>query len=178
MGTYSKKLIPALRIGFVIAPPELRPHLVALKQTVDLGTSALMQHALAEFLERGYLEPHLERIRPEYRRRRDALVEGLVRHLPEGFSVHSPAAGHSIWLNLPVSLEPSEVFRAAQNEGVLVSPSTLFQIGDRAERGLRLTFCTEPPGRLAEGAVRLARALKRLRPAAVEIAEPDALGVT
>ncbi|MEL7369584.1 MAG: PLP-dependent aminotransferase family protein [Myxococcota bacterium] len=178
IGTYSKKLIPALRVGFVLAPTALRPHLVALKQTVDLGTSALMQHALAEFLERGYLEPHLERIRPEYRRRRDALVEGLNDHLPAGFKVRSPAAGHSTWLSLPPGVEPSEVFRAAQDEGVLVSPSTLFQVGNRAERGLRLTFCTEPPGRLAEGAVRLARALRRLRPTAVKIAEPDALGVT
>ena len=177
IGTYSKKLIPALRVGFVVAPAALRPHLVALKQTVDLGTSALMQHALAEFLERGYLGAHLERTRIEYRRRRDALVEALRQGLPEGFTVQTPAAGQALWLSLPDAFEPSDAFRAAQEEGVLVSPSALFQVGDRAERGLRLTFCSEPPGRLTEGAHRLIRALRRLRPAQQSRPEPDALGV-
>ena len=178
IGTYSKKLIPALRVGFVVAPAPLRPHLVALKQTVDLGTSALMQHALAEFLERGYLGAHLERSRPEYRRRRDALAAALNDALPDGFRVRPPAAGQAMWLPLPDGFEPSEVFRAAQDEGVLVSPSTLFQVGDRAERGLRLTYCSETPARLIEGAHRLARALERLRPTIHPLPEPDALGVT
>ena len=59
MGTYSKKLIPALRIGYLLCPPALRPHLTALKHAIDLGTSGILQHALAEFLERGYLRAHL-----------------------------------------------------------------------------------------------------------------------
>jgi DNA-binding transcriptional MocR family regulator len=68
IGTYSKKLIPALRIGFVLMPPALRPRLLALKHAIDLGTSLLTQHALAEFLERGYLKAHLARVLPEYRK--------------------------------------------------------------------------------------------------------------
>src|SRR6185436_340768 len=77
IGTFSKRLIPALRTGFVVCPAPLRPRVVALKYAVDLGNSELMQHALAEFLERGYLTGHLARTLPEYRRRRDALEETL-----------------------------------------------------------------------------------------------------
>ena len=178
IGTYSKKLIPALRVGFIVAPPALRPHLVGLKQTVDLGTSTLMQLALAEFLERGYLPAHLERARAEYRRRRDALADAILPGLPDGFTLRIPAAGQAMWLALPAGFEPSDAFRAAQDEGVLVSPSTLFQVGENAERGLRLTFCTETPARLTEGGKRLVRTLRRLRPTAKQRAEPDALGVT
>ena len=179
LATYSKKLIPALRVGFVLAPAALRPHLVALKQTVDLGTSALMQHALAEFLERGYLAAHLERVRLEYRRRRDALVAALAEAVPPGFHLRPPASGQALWMALPADFEPSEVFRAAQAEGVLVSPSTLFQVGGGGERGLRITFCYEPAARLIEGARRLGRALSKLTATRYPTApEPDALGVT
>jgi DNA-binding transcriptional MocR family regulator len=78
IGTFSKRLIPALRTGFVVCPAPLRPRLVALKYAVDLGNSDLVQHALAEFLERGYLIAHLAktlpRIPPSARRARGGAV--------------------------------------------------------------------------------------------------------
>src|SRR4029077_9803038 len=55
LGTFSKKLVPALRIGFIVCPRELRSTIVSVKQAIDLGTSLLLQHVLAEFLDRGYL---------------------------------------------------------------------------------------------------------------------------
>lgn len=159
IGTYSKKLIPALRIGFLLIPSALRPRLLALKHAMDLGTSLLTQHALAEFLERGYLKAHLARVLPEYRRRRDALSSSLARHIsPLRFS--QPRSGLILWLPLPPSIAPEAVFDEAQRQGVLVSPSTLHSAtGQGASQGIRLTFCTEPPDRLVEGAKRLGRAL-------------------
>jgi len=160
IGTYSKKLIPALRIGFVLIPPMLRPRLLALKHAMDLGTSLLSQHALAEFLERGYLKAHLARAIPEYRRRRDALSSALVRHLAP-LRFRQPRAGLILWLPLPSGMAPEALFDEAQRHGVLVSPSTLHSAtgaGSSSQSGVRLAFCTEPPDRLIEGAQRLGRA--------------------
>jgi len=174
MGTFSKKLVPALRIGFIVCPRALRSTLVAVKQAIDLGTSVLLQHVLAEFLDRGYLRAHLGRTLPEYRSRRDALEQALARHLPAGMKWRTPERGVVLWLPLPTGFDSENVFEEAQRRGVLIGPSALYEVEARTERGLRLTFCSEPPDRLALGGKRLGEALKAI---AKEQRRPRATGV-
>jgi DNA-binding transcriptional MocR family regulator len=163
MSTFSKRLIPALRIGFLVAPAALRPRLLNLKQTTDLCTSGILQLALAEFLERGYLRAHLSRTLPEYRRRRDALEQGLAAHLPSSLRWQRPEVGVTLWLPLPAVYPPEAVFEEAQRHGVLVSPSTLSGVDPHQHAGLRLVFGAESTARLTEGARRLGRALALVR---------------
>jgi DNA-binding transcriptional MocR family regulator len=158
VGTYSKKLIPALRIGYVLCPRELHRHIGALKHAMDLGNSTILQHALAEFLDRGYLRAHLGHTLPEYRRRRDALVESLRRHLPAGVTWRHPEAGLQLWLPVPPELDPEVLYAEALRQGVVVTPGLLNGIGATPRRGVRLTFCSEPPERLIEGGKRLGKA--------------------
>jgi DNA-binding transcriptional MocR family regulator len=164
VGTFSKKLIPALRIGFLLCPPSLAPQLVSLKHATDLGTSALLQHALAEFLERGYMAAHLNRIRAEYRERRNVLVKALRKELPSSVHFDVPARGMSLWLELPDDIDPEAVFDEAKRRGVLVSPGTLnlTNRGSSFRNGVRVVFCCEPKPRLVEGAKRLGAALEAL----------------
>lgn len=159
VGTYSKKLIPALRVGFMVVPAAMRGPLVRLKHAMDLGTSTLLQHALAEFLERGLLPRHLERVCAAYRARRDALVETLGEVLPEGCSFRVPDRGVVLWLSLPPGLDPELVYEEARLAGVLVSPGSVYSTMTPAPAGLRLSYCAEPLERIAEGARRLGRAL-------------------
>jgi 2-aminoadipate transaminase len=158
-GTFSKKLMPALRIGYVLCPTALLPRLLPLKHAMDLGTSQLLQYALAEFMERGYLRAHLARTVPEYRRRRDAMETALARHLPATMRWVSPRAGLVLWIPLPEWISADAVFEEAQRHGVLVSPGTLNSVDTRPLSGIRLTFGCEPPERLIEGARRLGKAL-------------------
>ncbi len=158
LGTYSKKLLPGLRVGYVLAPRGLFSRLVQLKHAMDLGTSGLVQHALAEFLERGYLRAHLGAVLAEYRVRRAALEEGLRRHLPSHVRWIHPEAGLQLWLPLPPMMDPEHLFQEAQRQGVLVSPGLLNAAGPSYARGIRLTFCAEPAERIAEGTRRLGRA--------------------
>lgn len=162
VGTFSKKLIPALRVGFMVCPPTLVRHLAPLKHAMDLGTSALLQLALAEFIERGYLKKHLERIRPAYRARYEALAGSLREHLPPAVTWEPPDSGVVVWLTLPDHIDPEDAFHAAQRHGVLVTPGTLNSAAGRGRGGLRLTFCAEPEARLFEGGRRLGRALTEL----------------
>ncbi len=162
VSTFSKKLIPALRVGFMIPPPAMRERFTALKHAMDLGTSALLQHALAEFLERGYLRAHYRHTLPEYRVRRDALHEALVSHMPPEVRWQLPSRGVVMWLSLPPELDPAEVYDAARRAGVIVTPGTLHAAHGRGEGGVRLTYCHEPAERLVEGAKRLGRAIATL----------------
>jgi DNA-binding transcriptional MocR family regulator len=161
VGSYSKRLAPGLRVGFLVCPEGLRKPLLNLKHMLDLGTSPLTQLVLAEFLDRGYLRRHLETVLPEYRRRRDVLETELARVLPPEITWRHPDRGLSLWLDLPRGVDAVEAFAAGQRKGVLVQPGTLNSVSGAAS-GLRLTFCAESPERIAEGARRLGRALEPL----------------
>lgn len=155
LGTFSKKLMPALRVGFLVVPPQLREPLLALKHTMDLGTSPLLQLALAEYLRRGLLGPHLERVQRAYRRRRDILAEALRQHIPDIITFRIPQQGLALWLSLPAGLDPTRIQEDAAAVGVLVSPGSVYATRDAIDTGLRLTFCGEEESRLADAARRL-----------------------
>ncbi len=163
VGTFSKRLIPALRIGYLLAPPALRPHLLALKHTTDLGSSGLNQLALAELLERGYLRAHLNKIQPAYRARRDALIAGLRGHLPSDVRWQRPTRGVSIWLDLPPDIDPERVFDQAALRRVLIGPGHAYAADESTRPGVKINFCYEPEPRLIEGAKRLSEAIDAAR---------------
>ncbi len=124
---------------------------------MDLGTSGILQHALAEFLGRGYLQAHLARVLVEYRLRRDALEEALRKHLPSNVTWRHPETGLQLWLPTP-DIDPELLYVEALQQGVMVSPGTLNAVGPSPQRGLRLTYCAEPKARLVEGAKLLGKA--------------------
>lgn len=168
VGTFSKRLIPALRLGYVVCPPALRERAVAQKNLLDLGASALMQYALAEFLARGYLGTHVAKCRKEYRARRDELESALRAELPPEITWKHASRGLFLWIPLPAGVSAEAVHEEALRRGVLVRPSLLFRVSDREPTGLRVSFCRERGRRLAEGARRLGeavRAVMKERPA-------------
>ena len=169
VGTFSKKLIPALRVGFMVVPTALTGHLMPLKHCMDLGTSALLQYALAEFIERGYLKSHLTRVRTVYRERYAAIMGALDAHMPPGVDWLAPDTGVVLWLELPPDVDPETVFHEAQRRGVLITPGSLTAATGQGRRGLRLTFCHEPPDRLIEGVRRLGEAISATLPTSVPI---------
>jgi GntR family transcriptional regulator/MocR family aminotransferase len=116
-GSASKILAPGLRLGWLLVPPALTEAVVAIKQSVDMGSAALDQLAFADVLDRGELDRHLRRMRPIYRRRRDALLTSLRRHLPELEPVGASAGLHVlVWL--PSDVDENLVVAAAADAGI------------------------------------------------------------
>ena len=125
VGTASKVLAPALRLGWILAPAALAPALAAEKLAADSGSPVLDQLALAHLIASGEHDRHLRRVRRAYAQRRDRLVGALARAVPEG-RIEGAAAGVHLVLALPVALEPLRLRRAAAAHGVVVE-----DIGER-----------------------------------------------
>ncbi|MEV4171663.1 PLP-dependent aminotransferase family protein [Nonomuraea sp. NPDC049709] len=120
-GSVSKALAPGLRLGWVAAPPDLAEAVRRARGELDLGSPVIEQYALAHFLRTGGYDKHLRRMRREYRRRRDALVQALAEELPE-VRVKGIEAGLHVYLELPGRWDESRTVRVAQELGLSAEP--------------------------------------------------------
>lgn len=164
LGTFSKKLMPGLRIGWVAAPPQVLEKLAGLKRIQDCGTSPLLQAALHNFLEEGGLEQHLRRVRPAYRERRDRMIASLERHFPAGASWNRPTGGLFVWVTLPGHVDGNELFIAARRAGVLYSKGDWFHSDGTGRNTFRLTYSAASLEQIDEGVELLGRLIHERRP--------------
>lgn len=162
VSTFSKMLMPGLRVGFLLAAGPVYEQLLMSKRVTDLATSSLMQRALEAYITVGRYQAHLRRACQVYRRRRDAMLAALSRYLPAEARCLPPQGGLFIWLQLPAGLSANELYPLALEEGVAFVPGALFFPGERAQPYLRLTFAMHPPEIIEEGMRRLGRAVERL----------------
>jgi GntR family transcriptional regulator/MocR family aminotransferase len=161
VSTFSKVLMPALRVGFLIAAGPVFERLLAYKRFSDLATSNLMQRALEAYITVGRHKAHLRRACREYRLRRDAMLAALTRHAPAEARWISPQGGLFLWLQLPDGLSANDLYRTAAEGGVSFAPGSLFFPGQREQSYLRLNFVSHPPDVIEEGIRRLGVAIQR-----------------
>jgi len=117
IGTASKALAPAVRLGWVLAPASLAGAIAAEKRISDRGSSTLDQLALAALLESGRYDRHLRRMRAMYASRRGVLIDALARHAP-GVRLTGLAAGFHAVAHLPASADEQAVVAAARERSV------------------------------------------------------------
>jgi GntR family transcriptional regulator/MocR family aminotransferase len=141
VGSVSKTLAPALRLGWLISPPAWRERFVEARESLDHGLPALEQLALADFIARGAYDRHLRRSGRAYRRRRDALIEALARVLPDA-TVTGAAAGLHIAVHVPDADEPALVERLRQ-AGVVVDGITPHRVAP-GPSGILISFAAVP----------------------------------
>jgi len=149
LGSLSKVLAPGLRLGYVWAPPALRPKLLQAKQAADLHTPGLNQRIAFEALKDGLLERHLPAVRERYRARRDAMQAALQREMPPGSRWQRPAGGMFFWVELPAGLDAAALLPRALDAGVAYVPGAAFFPAAPRANTLRLSFVTVPPERIA-----------------------------
>ncbi len=147
VGTVSKTLAPALRLGWLVLPGWLTEEVAQVKRLADLFSPPLDQLTFAELIRGGEYDRHLRRVRAVYRRRRDRLLAALATNLP-ALTVQGIAAGMHVVLWLPAGLPDADLARDAERAGVRVAPLSEFRIRRARRGGLVLGY-----GRIHESAV-------------------------
>ncbi|MFC4499804.1 MULTISPECIES: PLP-dependent aminotransferase family protein [Streptomyces] len=161
LGSVSKLLAPALRIGWMVPPRRHLAPLVDAKRFTDLGNAALPQLVLARLLESGTLERHLRLLRDRHRRRRDAMITALATHLPAA-TVHGTAAGLHLTITYDTPDIPDTALAAtALTHGVKCHPLSWHRQLPGSP-GLVLGYAASPAGVITEGVAALGRALREL----------------
>ncbi|PTQ69362.1 PLP-dependent aminotransferase family protein [Pseudomonas sp. GV071] len=161
-GTVSKTLLPGLRVGFLIATPDLFPHLLRLKQSADLHTNRVGQWQALQWLGTEKYKSHLAELRDFYRVRRDAMQVALEEHFADLADWNVPQGGLFFWLTLKQPLDTRTLLDAALKENVAFMPGEPFFAQPEDNPGyLRLNFSHISPDRLGEGLSRLANVIRQ-----------------
>jgi DNA-binding transcriptional MocR family regulator len=162
-GSFSKILSPGLRVGWLIAPPELLARATMCKQFSDAHTSNLTQAICAHYLTLNRLNPTLAVVRKTYAERARVMAESLRRELGDAIEFNQPQGGMFFWAQLTGAQgKPSnaaEFAKRAIDQGVAFVPGAPFYAHDPDLATLRLSFATADVAKIEEGVARLARAL-------------------
>jgi 2-aminoadipate transaminase len=160
INSFSKMLAPGLRLGWISAVRPIVDQLALIKQQVDPHTQNLSQLVVTTLIESGVLDAHLITLRAEHRRRRDAMVQALRRHVPAGqlrFGV--PDGGMYLWCQLPPAIPARAVQDRALRESVMVLTGEPFYVDQGGDRQLRICYTSQPAANAGRAAATLARAL-------------------
>jgi 2-aminoadipate transaminase len=166
LGTFSKIVSPGVRLGWMVAGPEIMERLVVAKQAADLHSNELTQRIVHRYLADCDVTAHIQCIREAYRRQRDLMVSAARALFPAEVTCTEPEGGMFLWVTLPRGRSALAFFQNALEEKVTFVPGAAFFCsnapGDERDRSLRLNFsnCDEPT--IEEGMKRLARVYARL----------------
>lgn len=160
LSTFSKTIVPGLRLGWVVAERDLIRKLVLAKQGTDLHTGTLVQRAVHRYLENSDLSGHIQVIREEYGRRRNVMLEEMKANFPGHISWTEPEGGMFLWVTLPDHFDTIQLLSRAIEENVAYVPGAPFYPNGGGLNTLRLNYSNSTPLQIREGTQRLGRLLK------------------
>ncbi len=159
-GSYSKTLSPGLRVGWVVAAKPVISQLVLLKQASDLHSSTINQMAVYQ-VARDCFESHVPMLCRTYAARRDAMLEALDQHMPDGVEWTRPEGGMFIWVTLPKEVNGADLLaRALETVKLAFVPGQAFYPDDTGANTIRLSFSNSDEDTIREGIRRLGEVLR------------------
>ena len=163
IGSLSKSLSPALRLGYIVASRELVSELRLIRHAMLRHPSAFLQHAYAMFLSLGHHESHARRVNQDMLQRLALVNDAMARHLPD-FSFTLPQGGASIWVRAPEGLDATALAEMAQQHGVLIEAGDVFFSRPPVPCPyFRMRMSSIPMQQIEAGVAALARAVRQLR---------------
>ena len=157
VGTFSKSLFPALRLGFVVAPPWARSALTAAKQVADSHSAPIAQDTLAAFIGEGHLARHVRKMRKLYAARRDLLLRSLNGDLSRWFDVVPGSAGLHLTAFAKAKLDVDSIVRRARQQDLGVHALRPYYVGRAHRQGLVFGYGAIDEDGIAAGLARLRR---------------------
>lgn len=163
LGSFSKIVAPGFRVGWIVAPGEIREKLLVAKQAADLHTSGFVQHILVRYLQNHDIDQHIVKIIAAYGSQCQAMVDGIARHLPSDIIWTRPEGGMFLWGRLPKNMSSMGLFEHAVQEKVVFVPGDPFYTTKADVSTLRMNFSCADGETIEKGILRLARALERMQ---------------
>ncbi len=162
VNSFTKKLLPSMRVGFVVAHPSLVPSLLAVKRLSTLGNVWLSEAVVAEFLERGYYDGHLAALQHELDARYRACLAALDELMPPGIRWTRPGGGPTLWIEIPRTIDLADLERRLARREVWIEMRTAAFLGPPHLHGFRIGFAWQPTDRLHRGLEIIAATLREL----------------
>jgi GntR family transcriptional regulator/MocR family aminotransferase len=159
VGTFSKVMFPALRLGYVVVPPDLVGAFAAVLDAAGIFASPLHQTVLTEFISEGHFARHIRRMRMLYTERRKALVEALGAQFGDTIEVRGADAGMHVVALLPHGMDDVDVSRRAASQGIAAMPLSACYVGAPERGGLVLGYGGATLAQIRDGARRLKASL-------------------
>ena len=160
MSTFSKIIVPALRLGWNVIPKSIYSKMIICKQSLDLCTSPLNQYIALGFLKNGHLEPHIENIKKNYGHKLKVMLESLEKYFPKSAHWTKPEGGMFLWVTLDPRIDTRVMFPRALDKNVAYVLGGAFQPNGGDENTMRLNFSFCSPDIIREGVKRLAEVIK------------------
>jgi GntR family transcriptional regulator/MocR family aminotransferase len=162
VGTFAKSMFPGMRLGFLIVPVDLVPHVQAMRRAADLHPPVLEQMALADFIGDGHYATHLRRMRSVYRERLDAFEAAAAEFCGGALRLRPVHGGLHAVADLD-DVDDERVCEEARRRGIEAAPLRTYYVGRPTASGLLLGFASTPPATLRRGMEQLAAAIEAAR---------------
>ena len=160
--SFSKVLMPGLRLGYMLLPKAVQERVSAAKYTTDVETSGFIQRAFALFIQSNGLDEHIARMRGIYKARYEEMLAASNRFLCGRMQFKPPGGGLNMWYTLPPAVDVQALCERLSTEGVIVTPGALFSLHGEALPNIRLSFANVETGRIAIGIEKIAVAYDQL----------------
>ncbi|MGX6447792.1 aminotransferase-like domain-containing protein [Patulibacter sp. S7RM1-6] len=154
-GTLSKILSPGIRVGWAVAPAPVRQKMIVGKQGSDLNSSSLSQLFVAYYFRERDWRDYVRHQAGVYRARRDAMLEALERHMPEGATWTRPQGGLFVWVTLPEILDTTDLLARALQRNVAFVPGRGAFLDGRGGNSMRINFSGVAEDDIREGVARI-----------------------
>jgi len=159
IGSFSKSIAPALRVGYIVAPWEVMSRVLALK--TDAGTGALEQMVLAEYCAAHFFK-HVPVLRRGLRAKLETLMESLTEHFGTAAEFDDPKGGIFLWVKLPDSVDTLKLYQPALAAGVAINPGPEWSVNNGHSRSrMRLCFASPSHEEINQGVAALAEVCRR-----------------
>jgi GntR family transcriptional regulator / MocR family aminotransferase len=160
VGSFSKSVLPAARLGYLLAPPKLRQWAIARKRSLDMFCSPLMQRAMREYLDSGEAVRYWKRISRVYAGRQRAMDDALRRHFPPEARWRRSSGGPVMWVRVPEGIPVRALFQDAARAGVGFAPGEAFFVAPADQPYIRLNFAAVDEDQIARGIATLGALLR------------------
>ncbi len=162
LGSFSKILSPGMRLGWLIAEPELAEKLCLLKMAADTQNSTLNMYAANRFMEMFDIDEHIASIRKVYKKKKDLMLDTISEMFPEGISCTNPQGGLFTWLTFPESIDATALMknRTLPDAKVAYVPGSSFYPVQPELNHCRMNYSCMPEEKIVEGITRLGMILK------------------